>query len=177
MESNQDIIEKLTAFGIKDFSHTQGGLLKHLQGTEAILRRWNCSEALCRAGLCHSIYGTESYKAVAVSRDNRSAIEAMLGTSSERLVYLFCAHEKESLWENLDMSSDYSIRDRFLDREIALSADEFSDIVTLTLANWLEQRPRVEKKWHFIRQKEFLRSKPLLPPVAFEEFCDDYQIK
>lgn len=42
--------------------HSGNNPLEHLLGTYTILRGWNAREALCDAGLFHSLYGTESYK-------------------------------------------------------------------------------------------------------------------
>gem|GEM_PF-4314049 len=72
--------------------------------------------------------------------------------------------------------TSFSIRDRLEDCTIALSELEFSQIVQLTLANGLEQRPRVPEKYLFLRQKEFLSSERFLPPIAFAAFKKAYGI-
>lgn len=54
---------------------------------------------------------------------------------------------------------------------------ELSELITLTLANWLEQRPRSKSEYQFIRQEEFLRSKKYLLKCAFEDFCNAYGLQ
>lgn len=50
-------------------------------------------------------------------------------------------------------------------------------MITLTLANWLEQRPRMPEEYLYIRQKEFTRSKPYIPACVYEDFEIAYSIK
>ncbi len=168
------IVEQLRSFGIEDFNHSRQGLLDHLMGTQAILQRWGAAEYLCTAGLCHSIYGTESFKPMPVSIDNRSKVSAVIGPAAERLVYLFCAHVKNSLWANLQQGAPFSLHDRFTEQDVEISEQEFRDMIELTLANWLEQRPRARESHKMLRQEEFKSARYLLSPAAYEEFCIAY---
>nr|BDT27179.1 hypothetical protein BHI3_06450 [Bacteriovorax sp. HI3] len=177
MNSANDILNGLDRFGISITEHGQITLISHLKGTFEILKKWNCDEEISLAGLCHSIYGTESFLKVSATLDNREYVQNLIGDRAERLAYLFGAHKKESLWENLNRDSNFFIMDRFLDKEVTLSDKELADLITITLANWLEQRPRSKPEHHFIRQAEFIRSKIHLPKSAFEDFCTAYGLK
>lgn len=171
------VIEGLNQYGIQYQPHTQDGLLQHLKGTYQILSDWQCSQDLCLAGLCHSIYGTESYQRETVPLSERSHLQDLIGKNAERTAYFFGAHVKESLWKNLELSTNsYSIVDRFTNERVEISQNDFNDLVTLTLANWLEQRPRAPQEYQFLRRREFLASKEFLPIVAFDEFKRAYGI-
>ncbi len=175
MDFNQTM-EDLGKIGVLDFSHSNQTLRDHLIGTAEKLQSWSCPEHLILAGLCHSIYGTESFKPVAISRDHREHVAQIIGKDSERLVYLFCCHEKDSLWENLQRKSKFSLLDRFTQQTISMDLNTLKDMITLTLGNWLEQRPRVDKKWWCLRQKEFKQSVSYLPNIAYQEFIVAYGI-
>jgi len=168
------LLENLERFGISTTSHSQESLLSHLKGTWSILNHWNCEEATSLAGLCHSIYGTESFLKVSATLDNREYLQSLIGIEAENLAYLFGAHKKDSLWENLNRSGNFSIHDRFVNQSRVISKKELSDLITITLANWLEQRPRCRPEDQFIRQKEFTAAKELLPALAYQEFLTAY---
>lgn len=138
MENIDKIINSLEQFGILEQGHTGQSLVSHLRGTYQILKKWNCSEKLCLAGLCHSIYGTESYRKQTVPLECREFVKELIGKDAELLAYYFGAHEKNYFWEFLSNKGKYIIHDRFSKEEHFISKDELSDLVTLTLANWLE---------------------------------------
>jgi hypothetical protein len=171
------ILSQLERFGISTTNHSQVTLLSHLRGTYDILKKWQSADYVCLAGLCHSIYGTESFSRAPVTLDNREYVRELIGEQSERLAYLFGAHNKESLWKNLDSDGSIAIEDRFLDSNLPISKQDFSDLVTVTLANWLEQRPRVGSEFLMLRREEFLRSKPYLSTSAYQDFISAYGIK
>jgi len=176
MTNAKVIINRLEEFGILKQGHTGRSLIEHLEGTYNILKKWNCCEDLCLAGLCHSIYGTESYKKQTVPLESRTSVKKLIGKDAEELAYLFGAHKKEYFWELLGENKNFNIHDRFSDQIINIGKDQVSSLVTLTLANWLEQRPMVDKKYHQIRKNEFLHSKQFLPAIAYSEFKQAYNI-
>lgn len=171
------VLSKLERFGISKTGHGQTSLLAHLQGTHNILQAWESPSYVCLAGLCHSIYGTESFSKTPVTLDNREYVRNLIGEEAERLAYLFGAHVKETFWKNLDLDSGYSIDDRFTKQAAPISAKDLADIITVTLANWLEQRPRSDPKYQFIRQDEFVRSRAYLPERGYRDFCIAYDLK
>ena len=170
------ILDQLQRFQISTLNHGQHMLIDHLKGTYRILKRWGCADYLCKAGLCHSIYGTESFVKESATLENRDYMQSVIGVEAEALAYLFGAHTKESLWKILSKSDSYMIVDRFLKIEVPLSEQALSDLMMLTLANWLEQRPRAGAEHQFIRQSEFTASKPFVSKIAYDEFLVAYQI-
>jgi len=172
----RSILKKLERFGISKINHTDARLIDHLVGTYEIVKRWGCSEHLCAAALCHSIYGTESFSKNPATLENRKYLKETIGEKAERLTYLFGAHVKESLWTNPVESPTFRIQDRFENGEIEISKDDFGDLVTLTLANWLEQRPRAAIEHRALRTNEFLRNRSFLPEKAFRDFIEAYDL-
>lgn len=166
----------LERFGISTLNHSHDSLLSHLKGTANILNKWNCSSVVCLAGLCHSIYGTESFVKQSATLENRDFMKDLIGVEAENLAYLFGAHKKESLWANLELSSHFNIYDRFAHSVKNISKSELSSLVTITLANWLEQRPRSSIEHQFVRKDEFLKSKNLLPEKAYDDFLLAYEL-
>ena len=100
----------------------------------------------------------------------------LIGEEAENLAYLFGAHKKESLWLNIELSNHFNIYDRITDSNINISDFELSSLVTMTLANWLEQRPRSPVEYKYVRKDEFLKSKNLLPPKAYEDFLLAFEL-
>ena len=87
MKNIELILLELERFGILDQGHSGKGLSDHLKGTYKILNNWGCEESLCLAGLCHSIYGTESYRKDIVPLSSRSFIKELIGDEAEVIAY------------------------------------------------------------------------------------------
>jgi hypothetical protein len=170
------VLDQLSRFGIDRISHSQQVLLDHLRGTAEILMRWSCGDRLIFGGLCHSIYGTESFQKQPATLENRAYLQEVIGVPAERLAYLFGVHKKDSLWDNLSRPDAYSVVDRFTDEIVQIGESDFCDLITLTLANWLEQRPRAGAEHQFLRSDEFSAAKNFLPKVAYDEFSKAYGI-
>jgi hypothetical protein len=54
-----------------------GSFLDHLVAVEDLLRAWGCGEAVCLAGLYHSIYGTEGFQGFTLPIAERAAVRAL----------------------------------------------------------------------------------------------------
>ncbi len=67
--------------------HNNNNLFNHLVNVYNKLRKWNCHEDICYAGLFHSIYGNDSF--TFKTETNREAIKKLIGKDSELLVYLY----------------------------------------------------------------------------------------
>jgi len=173
---SDEILRKFEKYNLDSFSHTDEGLISHLKGTYDILETWDCDEYLCVAGLCHSIYGTESYRNRPIDLSERRDIQEIIGVEAEEMAYFFGAHEKDSLWANLQREKEFKINDRLNSKEIYLSEEQLKALITLTLANWLEQRPRAPKEYLYIRKKEFLASEKYLPTKANSDFKKAYNL-
>jgi hypothetical protein len=164
-------LELLNRFGAVDVEHPSGTLLEHLRGTYEQLERWGCSEDLCRAGLYHSVYGTEYFQKRTVPLEARDEVRSAIGDRAEEIAYLYCALSRQSLYRNLDVGAPYMVKARD-GREMPISLAQLADLMTLDLANRLEQQPRT--RWDVARidrdRKIYERAVPLLPGVAVAEF-------
>jgi hypothetical protein len=162
----------LEEIGAEDVDHPRGTLSEHLRGTYDVLLRWNCADEVCLAGLYHSVYGTDVFKTVTVTPDARDKVEAAIGGTAERLAFLYCALVRESLYDNLSTGGPpYRVRNRLDDTPMELSVEEYAKLVTIDLANRLEQMPH--SRWsqeQFARDRErYVAAIPLLPPAAVDE--------
>ena len=59
-------------------------------GTAKLLKELGRNETEQKAGLFHSIYGTEYYKHSEKLNVNREEVKNLIGEESENLVYIFC---------------------------------------------------------------------------------------
>ena len=83
------IIEFLLDNGADENSHSERTLLEHLTGTASLLMDWGCSNDIVYAGLCHSIYGTDSYHTVTIDPSKRDEVRALIGKKAEALAWEF----------------------------------------------------------------------------------------
>lgn len=163
-------------------------LLGHLIDTARLLATWGCEQELCDAGLFHSLYSTESIVVAGLPftplpLERRAEVRSMLGSRTERIVYLFCAMKRDAFFVHEAKSSAYAVFDRFTHVEVPLSRQEFLDVLTLMLADRLEPvvgkqaDPRVEAWVKASYKEEFLQVANLLPPQAVQDFRLAYDIE
>jgi|TARA_B110000977_G_scaffold171184_1_gene222456 hypothetical protein len=119
------LIDYLKEIGCDKQKHSGNrSLLHHLVGVSMILSEGNCSDALCVAGLFHSIYGTVVFRPKMVPMDDRDKIKDLIGIESENLVYQFCILPKDR------RAGIYALEDGYVKK----------DLYDLTYANNEEQR-------------------------------------
>jgi hypothetical protein len=83
------VIEFLIDNGVDENTHSERTLLEHLTGTASLLMDWGCSNDIVYAGLCHSIYGTDSYHTVTIDPSKRDEVRALIGEKAEALAWEF----------------------------------------------------------------------------------------
>jgi hypothetical protein len=152
----------LRRHGAQELGHGARTLLRHLTGTEGLLRQWEARTALCDAGLFHSVYGTESFKGALIPADLRPTVATLIGDDAERIAWLFGALQKESLYAMLDQEEDFTVSHRQTGNAMAVTTGEYRDLCELTVANWLEQRPGVPEEYKRIRETEFRKMRVFL---------------
>jgi hypothetical protein len=167
------LVRSLAGYGADAVSHEGSTLLAHLVGTADLLHAWGARDALCEAGLFHSIYGTESFGTALVRASDRGPLQALLGLEAERIAWAFGAVAKESFYARL-AGPDALVRDRFTGDAIPLDAALHRDLCDLWVANWLEQRPRAPVELQYVRAAEFQRMLPNLLPRAAEALAAAY---
>jgi hypothetical protein len=143
--------------------HSKSSLLDHLLGTYSLLRTWGARAALCDAGLFHSVYGTESFKPVMISQEFRVSVQEIIGVEAETLVYLFSykksvdlfTHAQEKAAQLRNRNSDsvafcneiFRMRNRLTFEWMPFTFDQLLDLVSLTIANALEQATRLPDEY------------------------------
>lgn len=142
----------LVALGIDEVAHTQKTYLGHLIAVYRFMQNLGCSEELCRAGMFHSIYGTQLFQGFKLPVERRAEVVALIGEWAERLAYLNCFMNRASFDQALlDNSEPFRIRHRENGQEILLSREDFDDLARVHLYDWLEQVPRSSYGWGYRR--------------------------
>lgn len=133
----------LREIGIGDQSHTGKTYIGHLLAVHRLMEEQGCGQDACRAGLFHSVYGTEQFQGFKLPLERRDAVRALIGERAERLAYLNCAMDRASFDASLERTeSPYTLRDRLSGAEVALDREDFDDLCRVHLYDWLEQAAR-----------------------------------
>jgi hypothetical protein len=141
----------LVGMGIDEVPHTHKSYLAHLIAVYRDLESMGCPLEVCRAGMFHSIYGTEKFQGFTLPLERRDEVRALIGDRAERLAYLNCAMDRASFDRALErLAEPYPIVDRITGGEIALSEPDFDDLCRVHLIDWLEQVPR-SQEWDYRR--------------------------
>jgi hypothetical protein len=136
--SRERALARLLAFGADGFAHHVGSLAEHLQRTERILRAWGGREALCLAGLYHSVYGSEGITGALVPLDARGAVVRIIGAEAEALVYRFGACARDVFHPRIGTVDELRFADRFTGDEYAIGRQALADFCEMTIANELD---------------------------------------
>jgi hypothetical protein len=141
----------LVGIGIEQVPHTGKSYLAHLIAVYRDLADQGYSQDVCRAGMFHSIYGTEKFQGFTLPLERRGEIRDLIGDRAEWLAYLNCAMDRCSFDRALDQQTEpYRIVDRIRGESVALSRRDFDDLVRVHLFDWLEQVPR-SREWDYRR--------------------------
>jgi hypothetical protein len=139
----------LVALGIVKVAHTESTYLAHLIGVYHYMKRHGCSEEVCRAGLFHSIYGTELFQGFKLPLDRRPEVRRLIGERAEKLAYLNCAMDRASFDRCLPQTTGpYRFRDRITGDGVELERADYDDLCRVHLFDFLEQVPR-SRRWDY----------------------------
>ncbi len=149
-------LKRLTSFlielGIEEVPHTGKTYLGHLVNVYRLMKSHGCTEELCRAGMFHSIYGTEKFSGFTLPLDRREEVSDLIGKRAERLAYLNCVMDRASFDRALEAATiPYRITERPNGKEVELSEPDFDDLARVHLFDWLEQVPRSRYGWDYRR--------------------------
>jgi hypothetical protein len=145
------MIDFLRSLGTEDVPHSgEKGFLAHLLAVSRDLEAWGCNRDLCRAGLFHSIYGTELFRRWSLPLERRPDVAALIGERAEWLAYVNCMMDRSSFEALLESDGPYCIRNRETGEAIELSPEDYEDLVRLRLCDWLEQVAR-SNRWDYRR--------------------------
>jgi hypothetical protein len=159
----------LVGLGVDQVDHSSKSFLGHLVGVYRYMEARGCTEELCRAGMFHSIYGTELFQGFSLPLERRPEIRDLIGERAERLAYLNCAMDRAAFDQTVDQADGpYRFRDRITGEEVELTPDDFDDLCRIHLYDWLEQVPR--SKWWDYRRAAYRRLADRLGGVAIESY-------
>lgn len=166
----------LVELGTDEVPHSTERFLAHLVAVYHDLARWGCEEAVCRAGMFHSIYGTQKFLQFSLPLDRRGEVSALIGDRAERLAYWNSAMDRPTFDQAVAQDAPpYRFLDRFTSQWLELSPDEFDDLCRVQLCDWLEQVPR-SKEWSYRRQS-YERMAARLGGMAHDAFDRTYVLE
>jgi hypothetical protein len=161
VQTRHSWLDYLDRHSAGETAHSERHLLEHLIGTEGLLRQWGAAEHICRAGLMHSIYGTESFDVVSVALDQREEVRALIGQRAERIAFLFCVMTRQSFFDAID-GRRRDLDDRVTGEALVLADAELADLAHVAVANWLELGPFVEPDRWGQRRDDYRAMVPML---------------
>lgn len=166
----EGLTDFLQSVGAGETRHSHANLLAHLVNVYKILRRWKCSGYICKAGMFHSIYGTESFQQKTLSTNERRLVTNRIGEKAEQLAFLYARSSRESLYSNLDHAQPYSLRDFVTGKVVKIDERALAELLTIDLANTLEQLPRISFGEQMSEEKQlYEKATKYLPRQAVEE--------
>ena len=137
--------------GAEDVPHTNKSYLAHAIGVYNDLKAWGANEDLCVAGLFHSIYGTELFQGFKLPLDRRGELQELIGIEAERMAYLNCAMDRPTFDTSVFLDAGpYPFKDRLTGETIAMNDNDFTQLCTLHVCDWLEQVER-SGNWNYRR--------------------------
>lgn len=165
----------LVGMGVEDVSHTEKSYLAHLVAVHRMLDTRGFGRDVARAGMFHSIYGTEKFQGFTLPLERRGEVRDLIGERAERLAYLNCAMDRASFDAGLNQSDGpYSIRDRITGATHELSREDYDDLGRVHLYDWLEQVPR-SLEWDY-RRASYRKMAERLGPSAVADFDRTYAL-
>lgn len=164
MTGYADKVAFLRRHGAGALAHSRADLLAHLQGVHDLLRGWGAGDALCDAGLFHSVYGTEIFPTGAVPIELRPAVRELIGERAETLVHLFGTVARGSIFDAAFDGAPFLLESRS-GEQVGVTSEQYADLAALTVANWLEQRPRFPADQQRSRAREFDAMRRYLAPA------------
>jgi len=147
----KELTEFFRDIGADKVGHSDKTFLAHAIGVYNDLKAWGCDEDLARVGIFHSIYGTELFQGFTLSVDRRDDVRALIGQRAEHLSYLNCAMDRTHFDVQVKQDGSHTILDRFTGTEIQVSDEDFDDLCTVHMCDWLEQVER-SANWDYRRE-------------------------
>lgn len=162
--------------------HSKRTLAEHLVGTHDLLRSWGNDEAVCRAGLFHSIYGTRVFKIRCVDFSSRKMVRDVIGVAAESLAYMFCIADRDSFFSGV-RTTPHVIRDGVGNTDLAVTRRELASLLEIEAANIVEHLPRRGRETRrsmrryrdaFAECRDFVTSDAADAIARALETCTDY---
>lgn len=165
----------LLSLGTDSVPHSgDKGFLAHLIGVYHDLESWGCNRDVCRAGLFHSIYGTELFRRFSLPIEHRDEVKQLIGERAERLAFVNCVMDRSSFDRLIATKGPYRIVNRLTGETIELGEEDFHDLCVVHLCDWLEQVPR-SHQWDY-RRAAYQALSERLGGIAKQSFDQVYSL-
>ncbi len=146
----KELTDFFRSLGADEVSHSDKTYLAHAISVYNDLKQWGCEEEVARVGIFHSIYGTELFQGFTLPVDRRGDVRALIGERAERLSYLNCAMDRTHFDAQVKQPGPHTILDRLTGALIDVSDEDFQDLCTVHMCDWLEQVER-SGNWDYRR--------------------------
>lgn len=167
--SFKDMTNFLVDLGTEQIGHTDKSYLSHLIAVHRDLQGWGCDDDLCRAGMFHSIYGTELFQGLKLDLDRRPEMQRLIGERAERIAFVNCVMDRSTFDRILEQKDGpFRITNRITKEEIVLSKEDYDDLCRVHLCDWLEQVGRAQK-WDY-RRSAYRRMAQRLGGIALRSY-------
>jgi hypothetical protein len=142
----------LVGLGTDEVPHSGNNFLAHLIAVYRLMEDKGCTQEVCRAGIFHSIYGTQLFQGFTLPTERRPDVRNLIGERAERLAYLNCAMDRPTFDRAVEQGTEpFRFNDRLTGEEVVLSRTDFDDLCRIHLYDWLEQVPRSRHGWGYRR--------------------------
>jgi hypothetical protein len=144
MKAVDEIIEYLMFLDAHRIPHDIADVLTHFKGVNHWLRKFGASEHVQLAGLVHTLYGAEAYPELAF-KVTRYDIRQLVGGDAEHLVHRYCSLTTVSAEAAVILGSHQWLWDRWEDKPLGLSSQEYEPILWLLFANKFDKDYRLRE--------------------------------
>ncbi len=131
----------LKTTGTHRIPHSGKTLFDHLRNTYSLLKKWGYSEDIARAGLFHSVYGTQIFTRQTIPYAQRQEIQKLIGGQAEKLAYLFSVSSRPTAL--IEAFETLMLNDATTNSAITLSQQDLEALVAIELANLVDQNAHV----------------------------------
>ncbi|HSD38482.1 MAG TPA: hypothetical protein VLC92_13300 [Rhodocyclaceae bacterium] len=126
-------------------------LLTHLTGTTRLLLLWDAPIDTVRAGLCHSIYGTNAFRTASLARHERALLQQTIGRRAEALVWSFSTLRRPATLLRALRRDATLVRERS-GRTHRIELTALQQLFMLECANLLDQGLSLPRTQQLLRQ-------------------------
>ena len=166
----QEMVGFLNRLGTEDIRHSGNkNYLGHLVAVHRDLLRWGAGLDVARAGLFHSIYGTEIFQGFKLPVSQRSELQDLIGHRAEWIAFLNCYVDRHRCDHCIiDRTTEYQIANRETGEIYQLVKEDWDDLIRLHLCDWMEQLQRMN--WWDYRREGYSAMASYLGGAALQNY-------
>ena len=154
--TDDQLFDFLLSLGTDEVAHTGHDFLTHLKSVKSTVEGVGGDREMARAGLFHSIYGTQGFQDFSLPLEERAQVRGLIGDRAEFTAYCNCVMDRATfdaaVAQAVEGDGDaFEIRDREGSPPIALTRAQFTDLAEVHVCDWLEQVERSTLGWDYRR--------------------------